>query len=192
MTRLKAFNVAFVALGLIAMTAPGAHACACCANENEWSQSTAKPSAFEREILNDLRLKSGVFYYEGSEQGFDANSEANPGAASLVFTGAGGEKVTFKPDGKLTQYRADIGPVTGKTVAPTEMVSLYHEWRMDGTVTATGLTGAPATSKKLKATLVLRGTGNSCVDTVSFTHWILSPRTGGLGGSGKIASGDAN
>ncbi len=158
-------------LGLALATAPSAFACACCADAGVWSQVRATMSDYEMTVLADMTLADGVIETPGLEASLDLAPTRFNGK-TLPLKGAGGEALTFTYSGKFTNFRSDISFATIKDeAAALASPELLHEWRLEGTLTSAGISGVSA--KKQKATLILKGIGNLCVEAPNFKTWTL-------------------
>ena len=171
-----------------------AFACACCAERDEYSLRTAKPSDYEMELLSKMKFDdaANLFMTEAEfdgikglktiEKDYAANDWTttpdffdltnNFAAKTWKFnfktkTGKAGTLVLPMPV-QMLSFKVDT-----HDTPPDREVVLYKEWRFKGNVqSGSGF----FTSGILRPTtyfLVLQGHGNSCDNTEDFTHWRL-------------------
>lgn len=172
MTRLSIKSAAVAALMLAA--APSAFACACCAVPGVWGEVRSTMSEYETSVVGEMTLANGAIELPGLETSVSVGPAKFAGK-TLTLKGAGGELLTFTQSGKLTHFRSDISFIT--ITDPQQALAspeLYHEWRLEGTMTRAGLSGVSA--RKQKATLILKGTGNLCLEAPNFSTWTLKPK----------------
>jgi hypothetical protein len=157
-------------------------ACACCAEDGEYGISFSRPSAYELELLKQIRFSETATLFTNAA-GLEAVRGLVDPKESYALKGSFGGSVwnlvfrdgnlpgtlNLRLPARMVSYRADIhdqqrsgggGPL------------LYKEWRFDGQVNGAGFfqrgLAAPA-----KYFLVLQGRGNGCDDADDFTHWRL-------------------
>ncbi|MGE3245484.1 MAG: hypothetical protein AB7F96_07150 [Beijerinckiaceae bacterium] len=171
---------------------PGqAQACACCSEEGQRFTGIARFSQTGLPVLQELRFDPAASLYQGA--GFPESVKgvhappAKPYALKTALAAGALELSLSRPESPgghvrfilpETFMRLEVDPRVFGGRSPGGGPVLYKEWRFDGTV---ALTGAFAAARKsAKGELVLHGSGNSCTDYASFSHWTLSVRGEGV------------
>jgi hypothetical protein len=162
--------------------AGAAYACACCADEGEWHEYSARVSAADLGELGRLRFGAEAKTFVGPG-GLETIRGISPPAAryAVTLTRAGRQWTLMLRDrsarsGSLVlripprgvQFGADLR--TGQP-HPGGGVVLYKEWRLAGRVSGTGVFAAG--SRGARFTLILQGRGNNCVNAADYRTWIL-------------------
>lgn len=187
----KHILTAFFTLACIASLSTDILACACCAERGTYTVSTGKPSAYELEILKQMKFgpAAELFLTAASYEDIKGLPDVikefevtTSSEFSLVeaFTGrtwtlsfmTGGERtgslVLPRPT-TMTSRRIDIPDNASK--APN--VVLYKEWVFNGTVgSGTGFFSRGIV-RPTKYTLLFQGHGNNCDNAEDFTNWRL-------------------
>lgn len=182
--RAKSYSaILLVLMLLLLLPVKSAYACACCSSPGEWMQRTQSVDDYYFAELDRVMFGPEANTYM-TEAGEDTVKGISPVADKyrLSLTKNGRRwTLTFKDE------KGNTGTLS--FVIPAKMVSfvvdrqdgeesagggplLYHEWRLAGPVTGTGIFRKGATAGT-KFHLVLQGTGNSCVDAATLTSWNL-------------------
>ena len=170
-------------------------ACACCAEEGEYNIRTAAPSAYQVELLGQMKFDTAGYLFMNAAgfeviKGLDSiqkeyESEswvAASGKFDLANTFAAKTwKFTFKtPSGKagtlnvpmpkqMLSFSADIHDGKGGGGGPL----LYKEWRFKGELQSGNGFFQAGIVKPTTYFLVLQGRGNNCDNAEDFSHWRL-------------------
>jgi hypothetical protein len=178
------------AVAVLAMPA-GVLACACCTDEGQRLESTGPMQGHERAVWDEAAFAATVHFY--ASPGFPDSVEgvANPStkpyrlrlrrnAGRLVFDiadpeGKGGQ-IALPAQTRFTRFEVDTRDERTKDRGQGPL--LYKEWRLEGEARLSGVFAAGA--KQAMAKLILHGSGNSCTDGSSFTHWSLVVRGRGV------------
>jgi len=167
--------------GLMVALTIDAFACACCADEGEYTYSpNARISDYQRAQFDGMKFGPAARLYLT-----DAGEDAVKGLASitpentvsvviepklwrLTFRSADGKTgiLTLAIPAKITTLAADLHDSEDLRLGP----SLYKEWRCEGVAKGDGIFqkgfAAPA-----RYTLIFQGRGNRCDSGSDFTHW---------------------
>ncbi len=170
---MKYAAVMVIAVAMLVMWPPKAHACACCANGGEWEERTGAMDTWELEIFNSLRL-NGMAARVGIEDPdeFRITLSRTQSRWTISFRNTKGAKgaLVFHPGKTMTRFIADLPE--GIIINSHMRGSLYKEWRFEGSVWGSGFlsTGnAPGTRFRL----ILQGRGNLYPSAEDFKAWIL-------------------
>lgn len=180
----RACCLALATAAFIALNAPAALACACCA-ETAWrldQVETLKPRhtaelgrmRFAKEAK--LRITGGEdnSHMQGvKEAGESLQLEASRPKERMAFTFRDAQRrsgtLSFPMPNTIAILEVDPrGAETDKGLGPT----LYKEWKLTAHATGDGPFKA-AVNRNTKITLVLHGRGNACTSADQFTDWTL-------------------
>lgn len=184
----------FALFAVLSLFTSESFACACCAEKGQYNISDEKPDKYKTDLLTQLKFDGAADLYTdaaGFETVTGLNSikdayenndwETTPNFFSIEnMFAARAWKMNFKTaDGKIgtlnlplpvkmTTFKADL-----HDSPQTSEVSLYKEWRFEGTVRNGN--GFFKTSLLKPATyfLLLQGRGNNCDNAEDFKHWRL-------------------
>ena len=180
------FQIGIAATMMLLLTAfalpPQVWACACCAEEVEYNISFSRASAYQLDLLRQIRFSETATLFTNAA-GFEAvRGLVNPKETYAV-------KGSFSGGMWNLAFRDGTTPGTLNLRLPARMLSfrvdthdgqrgggggplLYKEWRFEGQANGSGFFqrgfAAPA-----KYFLVLQGRGNNCDNAQDFTHWRL-------------------
>ena len=167
-----------------------AMACACCAEPGQRNLVSEPFGGYATEELLSLQFADRATTFMTA-----CDQDCVEGIS--VFSDGYKTKVAWSDDGSLRlDLRAETDEASGTltisrpkemtlfSTDPTPgsssgMVSLYTEWRIQAPVTGTG-TFKAVDPAKTTATLIIHGTGNSCVSTVGMTNWTLDVKGEGV------------
>jgi hypothetical protein len=168
----------------LAMTASAlageAQACACCAEEGQRNVGSEPFDSGRRAELERVNFAPAAkLFGAGREPEPDlmAMADAYTIKASwadgrLVFNlseaGGGSGTISLKVPEKIAIFEVDQREAPDSGLGP----ALYKEWKLTGTVEATGAFKAAAAGDQ-RLTLILQGRGNSCGSAEDFKTWVL-------------------
>ncbi|HEX6182669.1 MAG TPA: hypothetical protein VFZ44_02080 [Pyrinomonadaceae bacterium] len=175
--------LSLLALACVLLLPGRAWACACCSNAGDYYGGFARPSAYERSLLEQVRFDGTAHLYlteadmEESARGLAHRAESYLLKGSLVGNvwrlefreGNKSGTLSLPLPARMTSYTADIHD--GQT-SPGGGPLLYKEWRFEGQARGTGFFQA-GTAAPTRYFLVLQGRGNGCQSAEDFTHWRL-------------------
>lgn len=157
-------------------------ACACCADDGDYGISFSRPSAYQLELLRQIRFSEKATLFTNAagfeavrglvdpKESYELNGSFGGSLWNLVFRdGKLPGTLRLRLPARMLSFRADIHDQrTSGGGGPL----LYKEWRFEGQVNGAGFFqrgfAAPA-----KYFLVLQGRGNNCDNAEDFTHWRL-------------------
>jgi len=171
---------------LLAITPCHALATACGGPDYTWDESSEAIEGTVESVWNALFLESAVIHDPGYENTQLADVIREPHALRLI-----GEKQSylFTYDGTLRHRRADISFVTRPDSRRIDEADIYHELLIEGSFESLpNADGGPPASPR-KATLVVQGLGNACLDGEAFRKWILVVEGSDLVIGGKVGLG---
>jgi len=173
----------FVTIVMQLLTPVQVLACACCAEDGEYSKYAGKIEDYELEVMKQLRVGNRAFLFlTEADLEEDAFGITDPKEQYLVtglvvgnawrFTFRDGRKtgvLSLALPQTLESFKADIHD--GKRSGGGGPL-LYKEWRLEGQVEGTGLfkSGIVGPTRYL---LVLQGRGNGCDNPGDYKHWRL-------------------
>lgn len=165
-------------------------ACACCAEPGQRNLVTEPFGGYATEELVSLQFADRATTFmtacdQDCVEGISVFSDGYKAEAKWTDDGAlhfdltadkaeGSGSLTLSRPKDMTLFTTD--PTPGSNAG---MVQLYTEWRVQAPVTGTGAFKA-VNPKTTTATLIIHGTGNSCVSTVGMTHWTLDVEGDGV------------
>lgn len=196
----KYFRIAragpFLALATLITLALPNHlaACTCCADIGDRIELRKEISENQREEILKLRFNEKArllalqlsqdkllvrdFFSPDEIEGFvapsydpfDFKAIANRDGWTFEITNHSGEKgrIEFSLPSELVEFQVD--PRDGQGILPFEP-RLYHEWRLEGPATLSGIVGNG--NGKARTILILQAHGNHCLSAQHFTHWNL-------------------
>jgi hypothetical protein len=156
--------------------------CACCAEEGEWYERSAKITDEQLHQLNRVRFSPTANTYQSPADDnelsikYSLTQTRNGRRWELRFRDEQGKTGTlsFMLPATAIYYGADMQEKPPGGVGP----ALYKEWRIAGTARVTGvLKKGMAGATRFR--LILQGRGNNCGEAEDYTNWILqvsSPR----------------
>jgi hypothetical protein len=154
-------------------------ACACCADENEYRINFQRATAYERDIMRDIKFGPKATRHEpqpasGDEVQYSATGGFIGNAWNLnLRNGNQSGSVTLTLPLKMLSYVVDTHD---GLKSPGGGPRLYKEWRFEGRANVTGFLRSSSPTGYF---LVLQGSGNRCDNAADFSHWRLelkSPR----------------
>lgn len=159
-----------------------AHACACCSDEGDRTVGSQPYDDARRAEVERVRFAPAVKVWGADFEpdlqvtgialaaGYTMKAEWQGDALVFALTGEGGQAGTLalaRPD-KIALFEVDPRQPVEGGMGPT----LYKEWKLTGTVEATGAFAAVA-GKDQRLTLILQGSGNRCSGAEDFRAWTL-------------------
>lgn len=156
--------------GIVMLTSSAAFATACGGLDNTWDQTERKIEDYVGEVWNAMVLTEGNMYDRGYEMSQDLKVVRGKHALRLV-----GEKgaYVFRFGSSLQHRRTDISFLTRPTSQLSDEASIYHELLIRGTFESPASASEGRNKKGEKATLVIQGLGNACLDGGAFMKWLL-------------------
>jgi hypothetical protein len=150
--------------------------CACCAEEGEWYERSARITETQLHELNRVRFSPTANTYQTPADDNDlsvsyALTQVRSGRRwELKFRDEQGKTGTlsFMLPGTALFYGADMQDRPPGGVGP----SLYKEWRFSGTARVTGVL-KKGLAGAARFRLILQGRGNNCEQAEDFKNWIL-------------------
>lgn len=169
---------------LLFMLSHTVQACACCGVTGEWSHSQIDFPNYPSDVIKRIQLHPSPTHFQTE---YAHTTELNHSLLSIDIIHNPTLKITFKGPHKLMTLHvqspihhkaADISFIT-KPSHPSNSVDIYHEILLYGSIME---------KPSKKATLILQGIGNSCVESPTLQQWILQTEDKTLMASGKITS----
>jgi hypothetical protein len=162
-------NLILVAVAM-AISLP-ALASSCDGVDNTWDQRKEKLDDYVGDVWNTLILAQGNMHDRGYETSRDVKVIRDKHLVRLV-----GEKGTylFRFGNSLLHRRTDITFITNPASQLSDVADIYHELLIPGTFEGPRGTGKKRGKKLQKATLVIQGFGNGCLDGGAFRKWLLA------------------
>jgi len=180
--RERGLALLLAAAAALAMPA-GARACACCTELGQRLETTGPLRDHERAELERVKFAGTSQLYasaafpddvkgiaDPTEKPYNLRSSREDGRFVLDLVDANGKAGQIAlPVRRLTRFEVDTRDETAKDrgLGP----ALYKEWRIEGEARLSGTFAAGG--NRALARLILHGSGNSCTDSSSFTHWSL-------------------
>lgn len=165
-----------------------ANACACCSDPGQRAVNTVAIGSTEQAAINNMAFGDKAELYVGSAEYSDIKGvKDTTGTYKLSVTQAD-NRMTFKFVDSENSHEGALSFVLPKSMTHFEVdprvfnfrggdlrvldPNLYKEWRLTALVSGSGIF-APSSGKGQQITLIYHGSGNSCTDASSFTHWTL-------------------
>jgi hypothetical protein len=165
-----------------------AHTCACCMEPGAWYEATLRTKDLSFLKLNSLRFYPVARLYttDGYPDDFSGIS-ASPHSMyedlkisvsrignrwTLRFNAKGGEigSLIFAIPDRFIHFEVDLNADVRQP--RRDPGGIYQEWRFKAPVRGTGMF-AIGNAPNTKLTLVLRGTGNTCISASEIKNWNL-------------------
>lgn len=178
---LRALPVLFLGLALTQQ----AHACACCSDPGQRSESTEAFDEYTRGELANIRFGAAAKLFsdpgfpdsvEGIQEPIDEDYKLSVSKKAnewlFTFTDTKGRVGTllFPIPRRYSQFAVDPHGLS-QPAAPNGPV-LYKEWRVHGLAKAGGILSK--SGNWAHARLVFQGEGNTCTSAMDFESWSLS------------------
>jgi hypothetical protein len=176
--------LAFVLVAALLLWPVRVNACACCSEEGTWAEWTEPFDASELEELARLKFAEVANAYANAEGEVGEQIAGNfSGEFSISLTKRQARRwdlrfrdqqgrtgtLTLTVPNTLTEFQVD--PQDGQKSAGGGPL-LYKEWRLTGTVAATGIFRRGNT-QQTRYRLILQGRGNACTSADMFESWTL-------------------
>lgn len=159
-----------IVIAIAAFSASAAFATACGGLDNTWDQVEHKIENYVGDVWNSLAFIEGNMYDRGYETSQDLKVVRHKHSLRLV-----GDKgaYVFRFGSSLRHRRTDITFITRPDSELSDVANIYHELLIRGTFETPAVLREERRSKIEKATLVIQGFGNACLDSQAFKKWLL-------------------
>lgn len=167
-------------------------ACACCGEDDESYENEVAPDSYEDGILSSIRFGTGTIRDGGDDFYWNVSGITRSSDGFDIQTDVGA--LRFVMSASPERRDADITFITKPHEDPPRMNDVYHELQIDGVLTLSAEAAKQFGQPTVKATLLLQGTGNACLEIDSYQRWLFRAITDRpiLWGVGKLVPPGTN